>query len=145
MPSAPRQRFAFVWATLHSLQVAGFRVTRTPGVDGRLRLPEDSGMSKRRIYDNELYAHFVTFSCYKRRRLLDNDHARRIVLGVLNSELMKRSAKLIGFVLMPDHVHALVWFPEAGQLSPGGPDKSEALSVWRTPQEERYASAGTFG
>jgi hypothetical protein len=32
-------------------------------------------MVKRRIDDNELHAQFVTFSCYRRRRLLDHVHA----------------------------------------------------------------------
>lgn len=77
---------------------------------------DNPGMAKQRIYDNELYAHFVTFSCYKRRRLLDHDLARRIVLGVLNSQLSSQAARLIGFVLMPDHIHAIVWFPKTGQL-----------------------------
>jgi putative transposase len=71
----------------------------------------------RRIVDDRLYCHFITFSVYRRRRLLDHDQPKRIVLGVLNVVLEKHSAKCVGFVLMPDHVHALVWFPEIGQLS----------------------------
>ncbi|MGZ0167378.1 MAG: REP-associated tyrosine transposase [Planctomycetales bacterium] len=62
------------------------------------------------------YTHFVTFSCYKRRRLLDNDPVRRIVLGVLNSQMTKQDGRLVGFVLMPDHVHALVWLPRDESL-----------------------------
>ncbi len=71
----------------------------------------------RRIIDDQLYAHFLTFSTYRRRRLLDHDHPRRIVLGVLNYVLQKHAARCVGFVLMPDHVHAIVWFPEPDQLS----------------------------
>ncbi len=71
----------------------------------------------RRIVDDQLYYHFITFSVYRRRRLLDHDEPKRIVLGVLNFVLDKHLAKCVGFVLMPDHVHALVWFPETGQLS----------------------------
>ncbi|MBL4885171.1 MAG: transposase [Planctomycetaceae bacterium] len=74
-------------------------------------------MPKQKIYDDKRYAHFVTFSCYRRRRLLDNDQARKIVQGVLNSQLEKQNAKLTGFVIMPNHVHAVVWFPLPGQLS----------------------------
>lgn len=74
-------------------------------------------MSQRAVYDHELFAHFVTFSCYRRRRLLDHDHPKRIVLGVLNRQLSRQQAICVGFVLMPDHVHAVVWFPETGQLS----------------------------
>jgi len=72
---------------------------------------------KRRIVDDQLYSHFITFSVYKRRRLLDHDSPKRIVLGVLNFVLQKHSAQCAGFVLMPDHVHALIWFSETNQLS----------------------------
>jgi REP-associated tyrosine transposase len=74
-------------------------------------------MGTRVIHDDELHAHFVTFSCYRRRRLLDHDRAKRVVLGVLNSQLAGRKALCVGFVVMPDHVHAIVWFPAPGQLS----------------------------
>jgi putative transposase len=74
-------------------------------------------MPRRKVYDHELYAHFITFSCYRRRRLLDHDHAKRIVLGVLNDQLRRLEATCIGFVLMPDHVHTIVWLAEPGQLS----------------------------
>jgi putative transposase len=59
----------------------------------------------------------VTFSCYRRRRLLDHDRAKKIVLGVLNSQLARQHGRCVGFVIMPDHVHAIVWFPEPDQLS----------------------------
>jgi putative transposase len=72
---------------------------------------------RRRIADDELLAHFVTFSCHKRRRLLDEDQPKRIVLGQLNDQLFRQSARCIGFVVMPDHVHAIIWFPQTRQLS----------------------------
>ncbi len=74
-------------------------------------------MGPRKIYDDELHAHFVTFSCYRRRRLLDDDRAKRVVLGVLNSQLHRRDARCVGFVVMPEHVHAILWFPVPRQLS----------------------------
>ncbi len=74
-------------------------------------------MPKRNVYDEDLFAHFVTFSCYRRRRLLDQDQPKRILLGVLNGQLAKQQAKCLGFVVMPDHVHVVVWFPKKGQLS----------------------------
>ena len=66
---------------------------------------------RRRIADDELFAHFVTFSCHKRRRLLDEDQPKRIVLGQLNDQLRRQSARCIGFVIMPDHVHARTVIP----------------------------------
>ncbi|TWT63384.1 transposase [Rubinisphaera italica] len=60
----------------------------------------------RRIVDDQLYVHFVTFSVDKRQKRLDHDHPKRILLGVLNDQMEKKSAKCPGFVSMPDHVHA---------------------------------------
>jgi hypothetical protein len=62
--------------------------------------------SKRRIVDDALYAHFVTFSVFRRRRFLDHDHPKQIVLGVLNSLLIEGDARYIGFVVMLDHIFA---------------------------------------
>lgn len=64
-----------------------------------------------------MYVHFITFSCYHRRRLLELDQPKRILLGILTDELLKFQARCIGFVIMPDHVHVLLWFPKIGQLS----------------------------
>ena len=44
-------------------------------------------MSRRRFYDDELHAQFITFSCYNRRKLLDKDRAKKIVIGTLGSQL----------------------------------------------------------
>ncbi len=82
------------------------------------RLPgHHRDVNRRRIIDDRLYAHFVTFGCDRRRTLLSLDQPKRIVLGVLNQELDRLQARCAGFVLMPDHVHAIVWFPEPGHLS----------------------------
>ena len=72
---------------------------------------------ERRIYDQQLFAHFVTFGVDRRRQLLDHDHPRRILLGILNEELEVRGGRCVGFVIMPDHFHAVVWFAQTGQLS----------------------------
>ena len=43
---------------------------------------DNPGMSdQRRRYNDQRYVHFLTFSVYKRRRLLELDHPNRIVLG----------------------------------------------------------------
>ena len=57
-------------------------------------------MSNRRIYDDERHAQFITFSCYKRRKLLDTDHAKRIVIGTLGSKLAKHDGLCLGFVVI---------------------------------------------
>ena len=74
-------------------------------------------MPKRRVYDDSGDAHFVTFSCYKRRRLLDHEAARVIVVETLREQLPRQQTTCVGFCVMPHHVHALLWFPEPGSLS----------------------------
>lgn len=73
--------------------------------------------SQWRVVDDLLYVHLITFSVFHRRQLLNHDHAKRILLGWFNEVLEQYEATCVGFVIMPDHVHALVWLPEAGQLS----------------------------
>lgn len=74
-------------------------------------------MTRRRVHPEGTYAHFVTFSCHSRRRLLDPDPCKRIVLGCMSVQLRRQNGKCIGFVVMPNHVHAVVWFPEGNQSS----------------------------
>jgi len=74
-------------------------------------------MVNRRVFDDEKHIHFVTFSCYKRRRCLESERAKRIVIGHLGSLLAQQNGMCLGYVIMPNHVHAMVWFPETGQLS----------------------------
>ena len=71
----------------------------------------------RQIIDDQLYAHFVTFAVFRRRRLLDHDHPKRILSVALNGELALHDAACAGFVVMPDHAHAILWFPKIGLLS----------------------------
>jgi putative transposase len=71
----------------------------------------------RRVIDEALYVHFVTFSVTHRRQLFDFDQPKRMLLGVLNVVLEQYAARCLGFVIMPEHVHALIWFPVTGQLS----------------------------
>ena len=97
---------------------------------------------QRRIADDRLYCHFVTFSCHRRRRLLDEDQPKRILLGQLNDQLRRQNAKCVGFVVMPDHVHAIVWFPEVHQLSRfmhGWKRLSSfAIRAWYREHDARY-------
>jgi len=79
---------------------------------------------RRKIFDSERTLHFITFSCYRRRSLLDTPQAGRIVLGTLNAQLQRLAGRCAGFVVMPEHVHALLWFPEEGILS-------ECLKQWK--------------
>lgn len=76
-----------------------------------------SPMTKRQVYDSERHIHFVTFSCYKRRNHLQQGIACRIVVGEPGSWLSHFSGGCIGFVIMPNDLHVLLWFSEDHQLS----------------------------
>ncbi|ADB18706.1 protein of unknown function DUF1568 [Pirellula staleyi DSM 6068] len=58
------------------------------------------------------FIHFVTFGVDSHRRLLDLDQPKRLLLGTLNHQLEALNASCVGFVIMPDHVHALLWVPQ---------------------------------
>ncbi|MFH0939654.1 MAG: hypothetical protein V1899_10305 [Planctomycetota bacterium] len=49
--------------------------------------------------------HYVTFSCYKRRRLLNPDVCKRIVIGTLGSQLTRQNGICVGFVITMDSTY----------------------------------------
>ncbi|WP_397571465.1 hypothetical protein [Schlesneria sp. T3-172] len=60
----------------------------------------------------------MTFSRDKGRKHLPHDQAKKIVIGTMGSRLAQHQGLRLRFVIMPDHVLALIWFPETWQLSP---------------------------
>ena len=73
--------------------------------------------SKRKIADDQSYVLLITFSVFRRRKLLNHDHTKRIVLGWFDRVLEQYQATCVGLVMLPDHVHVLVWLSKTGQLS----------------------------
>jgi putative transposase len=61
--------------------------------------------------------HFVTFSCYRRQQLLGPD-TRRLFERALERARIHCQFVVIGYVVMPEHVHLLVSEPERGLLAP---------------------------
>jgi putative transposase len=61
--------------------------------------------------------HFVTFSCFERRPLLGTARARNLFVKVMGELRERYGFKLIGYVLMPEHVHLLVSEPKKGTPS----------------------------
>lgn len=53
--------------------------------------------------------HELTFSCYRKLRLLTNDAWRKLLSEVIQSACDDESMELVAFVFMPDHVHLLVF------------------------------------
>jgi putative transposase len=72
----------------------------------------------------------VTFSTYKRRRFLDSEQTRDIVIEVLQKCLVTHKAVCGGFVVMPNHVHALLLGEENFKISP-------FMQVWKKTSSYR--------
>ena len=65
-------------------------------------------MPPRRTINVPGHHHFVTFSTYLRRRFLDSEKTRNIVMEALQRCLETHQTECSGFVIMPNHVHALL-------------------------------------
>jgi putative transposase len=65
-------------------------------------------MPKRQVIDLPGGFHFVTFSTYQRRQFLAPERTRTIVVEVLQTCLETHQASCHGFVVMPNHVHAIL-------------------------------------
>jgi putative transposase len=61
--------------------------------------------------------HFVTFSCYRRLPLLGTARARNRFVRILEEVRIRHGFKLIGYVVMPEHVHLLLSEPKRGTPS----------------------------
>jgi putative transposase len=61
-----------------------------------------------RHYDEPLHVHELTFSCYKRRPLLNEDWIRVEVCQAIDRAVQGQGWRLFAFVLMPEHVHLIV-------------------------------------
>ncbi|MGB6387821.1 MAG: transposase [Terriglobales bacterium] len=58
------------------------------------------------------YLHFITTSCYQRRALLGNRQNRDLFLEVLEQVRRRYHFVVVGYVVMPEHVHLLFGEPE---------------------------------
>src|SRR3989442_6046952 len=61
--------------------------------------------------------HFITFCCYHRRRYLETVRARNLFLKVLEEVRSTFQFWLIGYVIMPEHVHLLISEPKKSNVS----------------------------
>jgi putative transposase len=58
------------------------------------------------------YSHFITTSCYQRRPLLGSPRARDLFLQVLEQVRRRYQFVVVGYVVMPEHVHLLIGEPQ---------------------------------
>lgn len=70
-----------------------------------------------RRYYGQKHLHFLTWSCYRRKPLLGSARARNRFLKILDEVRQRYRFRLVGYVVMPDHVHLLISEPERGTPS----------------------------
>lgn len=63
------------------------------------------------------YLHFITTSCYQRRALLGTPENRDLLLEVMEQVRRRYRFVVVGYVVMPEHVHLLFSEPERGDPS----------------------------
>ena len=63
------------------------------------------------------HLHFLTFSCYRRLPLLKTVHARDAFVRELARVRAQYGFLLVGYVVMPEHVHLLISEPRRGTTS----------------------------
>ena len=61
--------------------------------------------------------HFITCSCYRRRPLLGTGRRRDAFLRILNEVRERYQFWLVGYVVMPEHIHLLISEPKVGTPS----------------------------
>ena len=63
----------------------------------------------RRAWDEPGHAHFLTYSCFRRWPLLSRDRSRGWVIAALETARRQLNLELWAYVIMPEHVHVLLW------------------------------------
>src|SRR5580692_1026344 len=81
--------------------------------------------------------HFITWSCYRRRPLLDNPARRDLLLAALELMRVRYRFAVIGYVVMPEHVHLLISEPLIG-------DPSKTVQAAKLSVSRRLAISSEF-
>jgi REP element-mobilizing transposase RayT len=82
------------------------------------------------------HLHFITFSCYRRLPLLGTVRARNTFVQILGEVRTRHGFKLVGYVVMPEHVHLLISEPLHG-------NPSVVLRVLKQRVSQRLRGRGT--
>jgi len=63
------------------------------------------------------HVHFITCSCYRRLPFLRTPPARNRFLSILEQTRERYRFVVVGYVVMPEHIHLLITEPEVGTPS----------------------------
>jgi putative transposase len=93
--------------TLHiaTYKVGHFRGSENPDT---LNSPMPSGLKR---FQREGDDHFITFSCFRREPCLATAASKDIFLDSLEQTHKRYNFEVLGYVVMPEHVHLLIGEP----------------------------------
>ena len=63
------------------------------------------------------HLHFITFSCHNRSPYLASPEAKQVFLQILESTRKRYDFNILGYVVMPEHIHLLISEPPLKPLS----------------------------
>ncbi len=72
---------------------------------------------RNRTYFKDEQCFFVTTTCHNRLKLIVSEKACDIIAGSLNFLTTKYKCHIPGYVIMPNHIHLIIYFPEENRLS----------------------------
>jgi putative transposase len=82
------------------------------------------------------HIHFVTFSCYRRAPKLAWEESRDTFCAVLEAMRVRWDFCVLGYVVMPEHVHLLLNEPSRGSLATALQMLKQTASLRMGPQRE---------
>jgi putative transposase len=65
----------------------------------------------------EGHVHFITSSCHHQRPLLGTAARRNLFLEIMEQVRLRYSFVIVGYVIMPEHIHLLISEPDRGTPS----------------------------
>lgn len=73
-----------------------------------MRVPP-SHRKRCRRHNEPGHAHSLTFSCFQRRQFLSRDRTRQWLVDAIDRARKKHHFHIWAYVIMPEHVHLLLW------------------------------------
>ena len=89
-----------------------------------------------RRYQSSGHLHAINVNCFRRRPIFETAEPRDAFLSILEETRHKYSMQVIGYVVMPTHVHLLLSEPETGKLSTAMQVLKQRFSRTRVLEEE---------
>jgi putative transposase len=68
-------------------------------------------------FQSEGDLHFITFSCHDRRPYLTTQKSKQVIEAMLETLPARHNFAILGYVLMPEHIHLLMTEPKTGTVA----------------------------